>query len=120
MLDLRDRDAVNGKLAKLCGYPAAMMDYVSRGDVPDFLRGLRPDWTCDEAEVDGDLLWRMVLAMGSPVTIAKLGKAWVVYCHGIARTHVHPVAALARCAEDAGLLDADVVALRKRAEGGAR
>jgi len=44
------RHAVNEALARLTELP----------NCPDFLAGLRPNGTCDESQVNGDLLWKVM------------------------------------------------------------
>ena len=85
---------------------------------PDFLRGLRSDGTCNEAEVDGDLLWKVMRAIEARdcrLLTLRHSVDWCVSFHeppqkgvgGLLHTqhHWHPVAALALCAAAAGLFE---------------
>ena len=81
---------------------------------PDFLAGLRPDGTCDEAQVDWALWGKLLRAFpgNRRVFFVRIGdeyEAWRGY--DPIYFHAHPVAALALCAEDAGLLEEKCMAL---------
>lgn len=76
---------------------------------PEYLRGLRPDGTCDEGAVDGALVWEMMLAVkrrGVAVALVSETTLWwagesdkrIIKAH-----HAHPAAALALVMVDLGL-----------------
>ncbi|HUS92180.1 MAG TPA: hypothetical protein VM695_10045 [Phycisphaerae bacterium] len=88
----------------MCGLP------VAHRPAPDFLSGLRPDGTCDESKVNGDLLWRVLLACRGDCYIVSLhvhwnGEGWDSFAMGRSYHHAHPVAALLLAAGHARLLD---------------
>jgi len=112
-----DRDKANAELARLC-------DLVRKGEFkgkpfyhptdaswretpPDFLSGLLPDGSCDEAQVNGELLGRLVLRLKARAWLWWDGSDWVGEATDGEEqaTHAHPVVALYLAAKDAGLLE---------------
>ncbi|HPD15837.1 MAG TPA: hypothetical protein PLE19_12855 [Planctomycetota bacterium] len=96
-------------------YSQARVEFLS---VPDFFAGLNADGTCNEALVDGDLLWRVMRAVWAKVLNLEIEKkfaslqwrVWVepdpatLFGRGWG-TSLHPIVALALAAHEAGLLE---------------
>lgn len=115
-----DKDKANWELAALCGIrkgepclDGTPAEYWVHDDghaipLPDFFAGLRADGTCDEAAVDGDLLWKVMMALSCYVDQfwpASPGGVWRVrVVGGGIMKHAHPIAALYLCARAAGIL----------------
>ena len=128
-----DIDKANAELARLCGYeerngfwfaPETLATCGAAGHwgVPDFLAGLLPDGSCDEAKVNWDVLGRAVKAMREAPGAYRIKLVWLSEAAGYPgwhaeyvhrrssvghpaenTTHAHPVAALYLAAKDAGL-----------------
>jgi len=109
-----DRDKANAELARFTG--------CNHAETPDFLCGLLPDGSCDEAQVNGDLLWRVMRALYGKTCRLTLTKGYygderylasATYFReydglkGADARHAHPVAALYLAAKDAGLLEGE-------------
>jgi len=94
-----DRDKANAELARFTG--------CNHAETPDFLCGLLPDGSCDEAQVNGDLLGRLVLRLKERVWLWWDGSEWVGEATDgdEVATHAHPVAALYLALKDAGLVE---------------
>ena len=127
------RQAANEAAARLCGFRQAALIPSHTGEMvwvhrerrgatvhaPDFLAGLRPDGTCDESKVNGELLWMVwcaIKAVSNEVALwwgAPEGAGdwcwncseYIDQCIGATASHAHPVAALLLVADALKLLD---------------
>ena len=109
---------VNEALAVMCGIPRekGALRQIQQMWPPRFLAGLLPDGSCDEEQVDGALLWRVMRAAARDNEISLRAywdddtdsKAWDAEAwddsSGISCHHAHPTVAMAELAEGLGLL----------------
>ena len=112
----KGRAAANEALAKLCGITNLRLSVtgvlVATDDgcviSANFLTGLRHDGTCDEVQVNCELLGRLVLRLKERVWLWWDGCEWVGEATDGKEqaTHAHPAVALYLVAEAVGLLDA--------------
>lgn len=117
----------NAALAKLCGWtqwpsgaakgwdwrpPEGAWDRHCAHCLPDFLAGLRPDGSCDEALVDWALVGKLYCRLRHVTELAWSRPCGPWFCRDLtperiteqrAFRHPHPAVALARCAVAAGL-----------------
>lgn len=104
-----EREKANKELAELCGIVLDFAQYPS-----DFFAGLRPDGTCDEAAVDGALLWKVMRAFPRQANIClhwmESQGQWCASCQIGGRRwsqtefHAHPMMALYLCARAGSIL----------------